>query len=273
MLFPLTLAFGGLIGFALGLTGGGGSLLAVPLLVYGLALDPRQAIVVSLAAVGAIALTGVISRLRTGEVEIGTGLMFAASGMLGAPAGVAAANAIPESFLLVLFSVLMLAVAMRMWLKSRGIQKLSEPGGGESVKMDRACERSDSGKLKLTSRCAVLLLAVGLLTGFLSGMFGVGGGFIIVPALVLFSRMPIHKAISTSLLVIFLVSVAGVAAHHTAGRDIPIELTTLFVAGGLAGVLLGGKAGKRLSGPALQKVFALGIVAVAIFVVTKSVIF
>lgn len=116
----------------------------------------------------------------------------------------------------------------------------------------------------------MLLLTIGLLTGFLSGIFGVGGGFVIVPALVLFSGMPIHRAIATSLLVIVLVSLSGVASHFAAGREISWEVAGLFVMGGVVGLSLGGLFARRISGPLLQKVFATGIVAVALFVVSKT---
>ena len=116
----------------------------------------------------------------------------------------------------------------------------------------------------------MLLAVVGLTTGFLSGMFGVGGGFVIVPALVLFSGMPIQKAVATSLLVIVLVSISGVASHVAAGRGISLEVTGLFVLGGVIGMSLGGLVSKRLPAPVLQKVFATGIVAVAVFIISKT---
>ncbi|MFT5327400.1 MAG: putative membrane protein YfcA, partial [Planctomycetaceae bacterium] len=111
---------------------------------------------------------------------------------------------------------------------------------------------------------------VGLTAGFLSGMFGVGGGFVIVPALVLFSGMPIHKAVATSLLVIVLVSVSGVASHFAAGRGISLEITGLFVLGGVVGMSLGRVVSERLPAAILQRVFASGIVAVAVFVAGKT---
>ena len=119
---------------------------------------------------------------------------------------------------------------------------------------------------------AFLLLGLGGIVGILSGMFGVGGGFVIVPALVLFTAMPIKKAVATSLLVIVLVSVSGVASHFAAGREISLEVTGLFVLGGVIGMSLGGLVSKRLSAPILQKVFATGIVAVAIFIVSKTIV-
>jgi len=269
MLFPLSILFGALVGFALGLTGGGGSLLAVPLLVYGLAIAPREAFGISLAAVGAMALIGVVPRIRAGQVEVGTGVLFAIAGMLGAPLGTWVAGRIPETVLLAMFAILMFFVAWQLWSEPKvtgGIgQATSETNGNGPT-----CQRTADGKLRLSSRCAILLAMVGLLTGFLSGMFGVGGGFVIVPAFVLFSQMAIHKAVATSLLVIVLVSVSGVASHFANGRGISLEVTSLFVLGGMVGMSLGASLSKRLSTPVLQKVFASGIVAVAIFIVSKT---
>ena len=122
----------------------------------------------------------------------------------------------------------------------------------------------------MNSRCAVLLLIVGALTGVLSGVFGVGGGFVIVPALVLFSGMSIHRAVGTSLMVIALVSVSGVASQLWAGRAIAPVVTALFVIGGIAGMFAGQQIGGRLSGPALQKVFVVAILAVAVFVIVRN---
>lgn len=270
MLFSLSILFGALVGFALGLTGGGGSLLAVPLLVYGLAIAPREAFGVSLAAVGATALVGVVPRIRAGQVEIGTGVLFAVAGMFGAPLGTWVAGMIPEALLLVLFSLLMFVVAWRMWTKSQARNGETTQGKCDTDVRGPSCQRTADGKLRITSRCALVLAVVGLTTGFLSGMFGVGGGFVIVPALVLFSGMLIHKAVATSLLVIVLVSISGVVSHFAAGRGISLEVTGLFVLGGVIGMSLGGLVSKRLPAPVLQRVFATGIIAVAIFIVSKT---
>lgn len=263
MTLTLGIVFGGLVGFALGLTGGGGSLLAVPLLVYGLSVAPREAIGISLAAVGATALLGAIPRLRRGEIEVPTGLLFAMAGMIGAPVGTWIAAKIPEAMLLVLFACLMLFVAVRMW------RSTSKPKA--ECNNDATCQRTATGSLQLNTPCALLLLLVGTLTGLLSGLFGVGGGFVIVPALVLFSQMPIHRAVATSLLVIVLVSISGVASHIAAGRDISWQLTVLFIAGGFAGISLGSRLASRLSGPKLQKMFAVAIVLVACLIIGKTV--
>jgi len=259
----LSLIFGAIVGLSLGLTGGGGAIFAVPLLVYGMSIDPRQAVGISLAAVGMTALVGFVGRWKAAQVEVATGLMFAVAGMIGAPIGSWLSNRIPESVLLTLFALLMLVVADRMWRKvgSSSADVTFTPDDSDGP----TCRRDAAGDLRLTSPCALLLGVVGVLTGVLSGLFGVGGGFVIVPALVLFSGMAIHRAVGTSLLVITLVSASGVASHLWAGRDIPIETTLYFIVGGVLGMFIGIWASRYLAGPALQMVFA-----VAIFVILRT---
>ena len=222
---PITsLIFGALVGLSLGLTGGGGAIFAVPLLVYGLGLSAKDAVATSLSAVGAISIVGFLSHWHRGTVELRTGLLFAVAGMVGAPVGTWIAGLLSQTLLLLLFSC-----------------------------------------------CAVLLVVIGVITGVLSGLFGVGGGFIIVPALVLFSGMSIHRAVGTSLMVIVLISASGVASQILAGRIVSGEVTLLFVAGGVVGLFAGQVIGRRLSGPSLQKTFALAILLVAAFVIFRNI--
>jgi uncharacterized membrane protein YfcA len=265
----LAIALGIVVGLSLGLTGGGGAIFAVPLLVYGLGLEPRAAVGVSLVSVGMTALVGFVQRWRMGQVELPTGLLFSAAGMIGAPAGAWLSGQIPENVLLVLFAILMGAVGTRMW------QSASRSGErSESVNADDepavTCQRDAFGTLRPTSRCARQLVVVGIAAGGLSGLFGVGGGFIIVPALVLFSRMPIRHAIGTSLLVITLVSVSGVASHLFAGRSFPVETAAVFSIGGTIGMLFGNRLSGRLAGATLQRVFATAMILVALFVALRS---
>lgn len=267
---PLSLIFGAVVGLSLGLTGGGGAIFAVPLLVYGLGLPTREAVGVSLAAVGATSLVGFLHRWRLGQIEFRTGLLFAVAGMLGAPMGSWIAGLLPEALLLSLLAGLMVVVAIRLWQQaSRPVTETAKCPTGDHQD-GPTCQRDATGTLILTSRCAVLLMIVGVLTGILSGLFGVGGGFVIVPALVLFSGMSIHRAVGTSLMVIALVSVSGVTSHLWAGRAISPEITGMFVLGGVGGLFAGQQIGRQLSGPVLQKVFAVAILAVAAFVVVRN---
>ena len=266
----LSLLFGAVVGLSLGLTGGGGAIFAVPLLVYGLGIPAREAVAISLAAVGATSFVGFLHRWKLGEVELRTGLLFAIAGMVGAPVGTWIAGFLPGAVLLRLFAGLMIVVAVRLW------QQASQPIAPVATcptpdHLDRpSCQRDAAGVLILDSRCAIILLVVGVLTGVLSGVFGVGGGFVIVPALVLFSGMSIHRAVGTSLMVIALVSVSGVASQLWAGHAISPVVTGLFVLGGIAGLFAGQQIGRRLSGPALQRVFVVAILAVAVFVIVRN---
>jgi uncharacterized membrane protein YfcA len=207
-------------------------------------------------------------------VELRTGLLFAVAGMIGAPVGSYVSTLFAETALLVMFGCLMLIVAWRMWAMTRhpelatGICAIESQAGQDRS----ACQRDEDGTLRLTSQCVRLLVLVGLLTGILSGMFGVGGGFVIVPALVLFSGMKIHRAVGTSLLVIFLISISGVTSYVATGRELSLDTTLQFLIGGLAGIWLGGVVARKLKGSTLQYVFAAAVVLVAVFVIVKTVV-
>jgi uncharacterized membrane protein YfcA len=261
---------GTIVGFSLGLTGGGGAIFAVPLLVYGMAVDPRRAVGVSLFTVAGTALVGLVQRARAGQVEFPTGLLFAVAGMLTTPAGVWLSRQLPESLLLAAFGALMLLIALRMWQNASAQQ----PSGVCVPNSDNAgpvCHRDAVGKLRLTSRCALFLMAVGLMAGVLTGLFGVGGGFIIVPALVAFSGMGMQRAIGTSLLIITLLSTTGIATQVTSGETVPWSIAIPFLSGSLAGLFAGSSLARHLAGPHLQKVFAAAVVAIGAFVIFRNV--
>lgn len=269
----LRLLFGVSIGFALGLTGGGGSMFAVPLLVYGLGTSVHQAVVISLAAVGATALGGGLARLRTGEAEIRTATIFGLSGIIGAPLGAWLNPRFPETALLASFALLMLTVAFRMWRQAnrcpeetRFVRASADPGGNDAGPV---CRYDPSGRLQFTSRCAVRLALTGSVTGLLSGLFGVGGGFLIVPALVLIASLPIRRAVATSLWVIAIISTIGLLSHFIAGHRLDVGVTSGFVLGGLGGMAIGIAVGRRIAGPTLQRLFAAMIVAVAAFMLIR----
>jgi uncharacterized membrane protein YfcA len=247
----------------------------VPLLVYGLALPARAAVAVSLATVGLTALVGAVERLRAREIEVRVGLIFALAGAAGAPVGQWIGALLPERLLLVLFALLMAIVALRMWRSAsrrpddaRVVRARIEPAPPRGA--GPACRRDPSGRLTLTSRCFAEMIIAGLATGMLSGAFGVGGGFLIVPALVFMTQMSIHHAVATSLLVITLVSGAGVASALASGAALHLAVGVPFAAGGVTGMLLGTRIGRRLSGPTLQRVFAAAIIGLALFMMVKN---
>lgn len=244
------MAGGLLVGFSLGLTGGGGSIFAVPLLVYGLGLPVGTAVGLSLAVVGLTAGFGAAVRLRAGEVELRAGLVFSIAGMAFAPVGSWLGGFVPSGLLLSAFALLMGFVGWRMWL-----------GKGENSDAPGPCVLLGNGRLG--PGCHVRLSAAGAVVGVLSGLFGIGGGFVVVPALLYVTGTSIHRAVATSLMVIFLVSVSGVAAKLVQGLEFPMPLSVLFPLGGVAGMLAGGALRSRLGGPALRRVFAAGMWAVA----------
>ena len=254
MLAPLI--YGLIVGVSLGLTGGGGSIFAVPLLIYGLGLPIGTAAGLSLAAVGLTAGFG--ASLRHRELEWRAGLVFAAAGMALAPAGAALARTLAPALVLSAFALLMGCVGWRMWTGQSGDALAAGP-----------CVARGDGKLQLG--CYARLLGAGAAAGMLSGLFGVGGGFIIVPALVFVTGTAIHRAVATSLLVIFLISISGVAAHLLHGAHFPLALSALFVGGGFAGMFAGSRLRTRLSPARLRQVFAAAMWIVGAYMLWRNV--
>lgn len=267
----LTMAFGLITGLSLGLTGGGGAIFAVPLLVYGSGLDTRQATIVSIIAVGSTAFAGFLIRLRKRQVEIKPGIAFAATGMLTAPVGDWLGDQLPETLVMTLFGVIMLLVSARMWKSAQKPTDAFIPiddGAGKGP----SCPHDPEGRLRVTSRCARLLGLTGMGVGILTGLFGIGGGFVIVPALVILAHMDLKNAVGTSLLVITLVSISAISGVILTGDEVPAQVATLFLVGSLSGMAAGTIMAKRIGGPKLQKGFAIGILGVATWVIAKNLI-
>ena len=253
----LGLAFGLIVGISLGLTGGGGSIFGVPLLVYGLNIPVGTSIGLSLAAVGITAGFGAALRLKEKEVDLRAGLVFAVAGMVLAPLGAWIGTKVSPALLLSAFALIMAFIGLRMW---RGkVETGTVPG---------PCTVRPGGGLG--PGCYVRLSLAGCAAGLMSGLFGVGGGFIIVPALLYVTGMSIHRAVATSLLVIFLISLSGLAAHLAHGQQFPMPVTALVIGGGFAGMFVGGALRSRLSGAALQRVFAIGMWFVAAYMLARN---
>ncbi|CAN5183746.1 sulfite exporter TauE/SafE family protein [soil metagenome] len=253
----LGLLYGLIVGVSLGLTGGGGSIFAVPLLIYGLGVPVGSAIGLSLAAVGVTAGFGAALRLKAREVDLRAGLVFAGAGMVLAPAGAFLGAHVPAPLLRSTVALLMGCVGLRMW---RG-------KAGDTVAPGPCAARPGRGP---GMGCYVRLAAAGCAAGILAGLFGIGGGFVIVPALLYVTGMSIHRAVATSLLVIFLIALSGVAAHLAHGQQFPMPVTALFIGGGFAGMFAGGALRSRLSGPALQRLFAVAMWVVAAFLLARN---
>jgi uncharacterized membrane protein YfcA len=270
-MFLSSLLMGSLVGLSLGLTGGGGAVLAVPMLVFGLKLPPDQAVLISLIAVGTTSIVGFLNRFRVGQAEVPTGLLFAAAGALGAPVGNWVSHQLPPFALMIGFAGLTWVVALRMLRQSMGQGGIADVDFQNHSNDDGpACQRDAQGRLLLHTRCALLMILVGVLTGFLSGLFGVGGGFVIVPALTLFSSMAIPKAVGTSLLVISLVSLSGfLSSQLLASHPIPWEIAIPFSGAGVAGLVLGQSIAHHLPTAVLQRLFAILMMAMALWIIAR----
>ena len=243
----LALALSGLIGVSLGLLGGGGSILAVPVLVYVARLDVHAAIGASLAVVGATALVGGIVHARQGRADLRAAAVFGGAGMLGAPLGAQATHLVAARALLLLFAGLMLVVGSLM-LRGRA-----------TLPHERARPHP------------TLVPAVGFGVGLLTGFLGVGGGFLIVPALTLLAGLPIHRAIGSSLLVIAANSAAGVVGHLRQG-EMPLGLTAALTVAAIAGALAGVRAGASVEPARLRRAFAVFVLLVGVFLLVKNAI-
>ncbi len=229
------------VGLALGLTGGGG-VLAVPALVLGLGLTLNEAVPVSLLAVGLAALLGCLDGLRRGLVRYKAALLMAACGSLCAPLGLWLAGRLPITLLTVLFCLVLLSIAARMVR-----QALADPAEEAAAGLlGRNCMLDpDTGRFRWSSRCFLSLSVIGGLSGLFSGMFGVGGGFLIVPGIRQFSNLTMHAIVVTSLAVIALISATTVAGVLLSGRALASG-AWIFVIAALAGML-----GSRLLAPHL----------------------
>jgi uncharacterized membrane protein YfcA len=242
-----------LIGVSLGLLGGGGSILTVPILRYVLGMEGHAAIATSLLVVGTTSLAALIAHARKGRVQWRTGLIFGGAGMLGAFLAGRVAHRVPAALLLAAFSVMMLATALAMLRRERRPRN----------------EGPSAGRRRETPLPVPKILVEGLAVGAVTGFVGAGGGFLVVPALVLLGRLPMATAISTSLLVIALKSYAGFAGYvgHTS-IDWPLALgvSTFSVIGSFGGVRLAA----RLSAQTLRQAFGWFVVAMAFFILARE---
>lgn len=241
---------GGIVGFTLGLVGGGGSILAVPLMVYlvGVA-NPHVAIGTSALAVAANAATGLVHHARAGTVKWRCGFLYGGSGIFGALAGSTVGKAIDGEKLLFLFALVMLVVGALM-LRGRG-----NPGVEGA-----ACNRHNAPKV----------LGFGLGTGGFSGFFGIGGGFLIVPGLIASTKMPILNAVGTSLVAVTAFGLTTALNYAVSGL-VDWALAAIFIVGGIAGGVAGTQWARSLSGKGTLTIFFAGLIfAVAAYMLWRS---
>ena len=239
-----------LVGVSLGLLGGGGSILTVPILTYLLGMEPRDAIAASLFIVGVTSAVGVFSHAKAARVRWKTGLIFGAAGMVGAFAGGIAGGYIPGAVLMLLFAAMMIATATAM---IRGRKPEAAPAAATTKELP-----------------LFRILLDGFAVGIATGLVGAGGGFLVVPALNLLGGLPMAVAVGTSLLVIAMKSFAGLSGYlFSAHIDWPVVLgfTALAVAGSFVGARLAGRVPERT----LRKGFGWFVLAMGAFVLVQEV--
>ncbi|NIX75970.1 sulfite exporter TauE/SafE family protein [Microvirga terricola] len=251
----IAMGSGALVGLILGLVGGGGSILAVPLLVYAVGIaSPHVAIGTSALAVSASAFGNLMAHWRAGNVKWRCGLVFASAGVLGALVGASLAKSVDGQRLLALFGLLMIVVGLMMLRRKKA-------GGDANVLLTRDNAR----------RILPALLGTGFGVGLLSGFFGIGGGFLVVPGLMLATGMTLPLAIGSSLIAVTAFGAATAFSYAFSGL-VDWGIAALFIGGGLIGGLGGVSLGKRLAGrkQALAMIFAGLVITVGIYVVIRG---
>lgn len=248
----LSIGSGGIVGFALGLLGGGGSILAVPLLIYVVGMkDTHLAIGTSALAVAVNAFANLVAHSRAGTVKWPCAVVFAISGVAGAAAGAALGKTVDGGKLLFLFGLVMVAVAIAML-------------------RPKAATAGDPG-VRINPSIAVRLVGIGLLVGLLSGFFGIGGGFLIVPAIMLGSGMAMLNAVGSSLVSVGAFGLTTAASYALAGL-VDWRIAGFFIFGGILGGLGGVTLARRLAAEraVLNRVFGGAVLVVAAFVLWRS---
>lgn len=261
----VSLVLGVLVGTVLGLTGAGGGILAVPALVVGLGWSMQQAAPVALVAVAGGASIGAIEGFRRKLVRYRAAALMALTGIPVTALGVRAAHAVPQRVLLGLFAAVMLLVGVRL---------LAQAFRGASAEVAAAPPfgriDSETGRFVWTGLTTFLLAGIGALTGFMTGLLGVGGGFVIVPLLRRFTELSMHGIVATSLLVVAIVGIGGVLMAMLHGAVLPLRPTLLFTAATAAGMLAGRFASHRLSPAHVQVGFGIVVLAVALGLSVKA---
>ena len=249
------------VGLLMGLTGAGGGILAVPLLVFLTGMTVTTAAPIALTAVFVAAAIGAMAGYSQGMLRYRAAAVMALLGVVLAPVGLWVAHQLDNRLLMGIFAVLLLVVAVE------SLRQKKQPQAEDNV---RCLLDPDTGRLRWTSRCSLSLVGAGAMAGFLSGLVGVGGGFVIVPALGRLSNLSIQSVIPTSLGVIALVSFSSLGSALWWG-SLDIVLALPFVVGAVAGMLLGRRLTAYLAVPTMKKMFAVVAVVVAVIMMVRAV--
>jgi len=269
----MLLLIGLVIGLVLGLTGAGGSVFAVPLLLMtGMTLPEATGI-----SLGAVAATTLFASVGTGlsgtAVLWRPGIILALAGAVTAPLGQWLAILVPTDYVLAGFCTLAVIIALRMWLSANRTPENASWVRASNFNQvpvpDLVCAMNQSGQFELRPRCVSGLLIGGLGVGFLSGLFGVGGGFLIVPLLLALSAISMAQAVSTSLFIIALVSSSGFISYLFIHQPDNLSRLLLIVAGGILGMIVGQKISLRVANAVLQKSFAACLFIICIITLAR----
>jgi uncharacterized membrane protein YfcA len=264
----IAIALGIGIGLIMAITGAGGGILSVPLLVFVLHLQMLEASPIGLLAVTVSSGVGALIALRAGHLRYRAAILLAGAGLVLSPIGVWLAHQIPNQPLMIIFAAVLCYVAIRTWIETYKNMR------GIAIKSPKAvpcCLDLSIGRLIWTVPCARALIGSGALAGFLSGLLGVGGGFVIVPALKKISDLPVHSIVATSLGVLCLISLGGVASSGIAGA-INWLIALPFAGGAVIGMLAGRLIAPHLSSNLTQFVFASLSFGVAVSLCIKALI-
>lgn len=260
-------ALGVFVGILMGLTGAGGGILSVPLLVFFVHLPMAEASPIALCAIALSAIVGAIIGLKEKVLRYKAAIFMSIFGLIMSPIGLWVANKVPNTPLLLLFSAILIFVSVRLYIQAHKTLNgtLSLSSTPPPCQLDLSIS-----KLIWTVPCARSLMYAGLTAGFLSGLLGVGGGFVIVPALKKFTDLPMKSIVATSLGVLAIVSTGGALASLASG-NLNIEIAALFALGSLAGLVFGKLMERKISGTRVQQIFAIFAFLVALSLIYKAV--
>ena len=248
----IILLLGGILGLSVGLIGTG-SMLAVPLLVYGGGLDVHSAVCVSMLTMTLLGFTGSVQKLHAGAIDLRAATLIGISGALFAPLGAWLNKQLSHIVLLVLFALVMLAISIGMLLQRESNAK-------------RASQSADA--MNSCGGAAVRSGAAGGVIGLLGGLLGISGGFIAVPVLVTYQRLEMHRAVATSWVIIATVSASATAGHFLAGQRVPFVDAALFVIGSVVGFEIAIRIAHHFSAAALKRLFAAALLLMSVVMLT-----
>jgi uncharacterized membrane protein YfcA len=263
----LVLILGTMIGAIMGLTGAGGGILAVPVLVIGMHWTMQQAAPVALFAVASGAAIGAIDGFRHRLVRYKAATLMAVCGIPMTRAGQILAHELAQYILLSVFSILMLVVSWRFYKQS-----LQKELATDDDKLQFVLVNESTGRFIWTPVSALVLACIGLLTGLMTGLLGVGGGFLIVPLMKRFTKLSLAGIVATSLFVITLVGTGGVVNSILAGAILPPYETSAFVLAMISGMLIGRVFSRRLVSWQIQRVFAMLLCFVSTYMMYKAIV-